>query len=319
MLTVGQDTLLCEKLEQLCCGPRIKDPEMGSSFWNAVESLEALSSMGRLQAWKTKKQLEDRYGDELQILLDDNSFLVRPNPLNPKLKLYLDREDSMKLVLNKGSKYSCSNTSKISKEQLGSLKEAFQGDIDEDMLDDLHNGMFGQRAIMEQDEGCEAKGKEQHQELETQSFKSLPPALMKMKKAAASAGSAATQPPATDSKDKKNDPITKLVDDFSQGDDMDWSVVSKLQTLMHKGKISLSSNFHTMKQQELQPDKATKAKISKSISAMEALSKKIDDVLVKKNGKKKVVINMLMSCVELYREGASLNQLLQAFGKRGAK
>ena len=190
MLAVGQDTLLCEKLAQLCCGPRIKDPEMGSSFWNAVESLEALSSMGRLQAWKTKKQLEDRYGDELQTLLPDNSFLVRPNPLNPKLKLYLDREDSMKLVLNKGSKYSCSNTSKISKEQLGSLKEAFQGDIDEDMLDDLHNGMFGQRAIMEQDEGSEAKGKQQDQELEIQSFKSLPPALMKLKKAATSAGSA---------------------------------------------------------------------------------------------------------------------------------
>jgi len=123
---------------------RIKDPEMKETFWSTVESLESLSSMGRLNQWKTRKELEDRYGkEELEVLIADNSFLVRANPLNPKLKLYLDRTDSLTTSLNKSSKWSAGGTTKTDKNQHLSLMEAFTAaELDEDMLEKVHLGMY---------------------------------------------------------------------------------------------------------------------------------------------------------------------------------
>ena len=125
-------------------GLRVKDPEFGSAFWSAVESLEFLSTMGRIQAWKTKKEVLDRYGEEeFETLIQDGSLLVRPNPLNPKLKLYLDRSDSMQLNLKKITKYSATATTKLNKDQFTKLQDAFQKDLDDDMMDKMQMGTLG--------------------------------------------------------------------------------------------------------------------------------------------------------------------------------
>lgn len=301
---------------------------MSSTFWTTVEALESLSTMGRLNQWKTKKELEDRYGkDELEILLQDGSFLVRANPLNPKLRLYLDRTDTMSTSLNKSTKWSASGTTKTDKQQHMSLMEAFRSaDLDEDMLEKVHLGLYDDQGP---DMGAVVEDK-----FDTATVASLPPAL-KRKLAGGKAqepGQGSAQEPGQGSgqgsgqgngqgqgpgqKQQKVDLVGKMLEDFQADEEVDWSKVSKFQSLVSKGKQSISSLLFSIKGQEMKPDKVTLNKCNKAVQEMQDMYNKLDTLICQKNATKKHVETCLTKVAQLYKEGQHLNALLGAFVKR---
>lgn len=298
---------------------------MSSTFWTAVESLESLSTMGRLNQWKTRKELEDKYGkEEFQVLIDDNSFLVRPNPLNPKLRLYLDRTDTLTTSLSRGTKWSASGTTKTDKQQHSSLMDAFRGaDLDEDMLEKVHLGMYcepGQQ-LGPVDDNMDAK-----------TLASLPPALKRRRNIAKDTEAQQAQTPGQSSaqevvtgdcqsnqgKKEKVDLLAKVVEEFSAEDEVDWTKVGKVQGLLSKGKQSISSLLFSIKFQELKPDKTTLTKCNKLVQEMKALHDKMDTLMCQKTASKKLLLVCLNKAVSIYKEGQTFNTLLGAFTKKGS-
>lgn len=285
---------------------------MSSTFWTTVESIEALSSMARLNEWKTYKQMLDRYGEtELKVLIADGSLLVRPNPLNPKLKLYLDRTDSMGITLSKGSKWSATGSSKTNKEQHQSLLDAMKStDVSEDMLDKLHSGFYGTDEIdplatkLEQDQ--------QEDKLDVQTVASLPPALKRRLKANPS-NTEETEHKEQD-KDKK-DLWEKVIEEVKKEQAVDWKKVTKVQVLLTKGRQSINTLLFSIKGQGFQPDKSTKSACQQAVEDLGELDKKLDLCICQKKASKKTVISLLQEAAKLYKQGQEMHSLLLAFSK----
>lgn len=289
---------------------------MSSTFWTTVESIEALSSMARLNEWKTYKQMTDRYGeDEMKVLIADGSLLVRPNPLNPKLRLYLDRTDTMGISLSKSSKWSVTGTSKTSKDQHQLLADAMRStDVSEDVLDKLHSGFYGTEDIdplatkLEQDKA--------EDKLDVQTVASLPPALRRRLKANPSN----TEEPEPKDQDKdKKDLWDKVIEEVKKEEALDWKKVTKVQVLVNKGRQSINTQLFSIKGKGFQPDKSTKAACQQVVEALGQLDKKLDLCICQKKASKKTVISMFEEAAKLYKQGQEMYNLLLAFskGKKG--
>lgn len=285
---------------------------MSSTFWTTVESIEALSSMARLDEWKTYKQMLDRYGEaEMKVLIADGSLMVRPNPLNNKLKLFLDRTDTMGISLSKGSKWSATGTSKTTKEQHQALLEGMRlTDVSEDMLDKIHSGFYGTDEVdplatkLEQDQ-LEDK-------LDVQTVASLPPAL-KRKLKASSSNTEETEPKDIDK--EKKDLWDKLIEDFKQDEAVDWKKVTKVQVLVNKGRQSINTQLFSIKGQGFQPDKSTKNACQQAVDALGELDKKLDRCICQKKASQKTVLALLQEAAKLYKQGQEMYSLLLAFSK----
>ena len=104
----------------------IKDPSFGSAFWTMVQGVELNNKVQKEAKWATKKELSDKYGDELEEMLAANAFPRKRTPVNNKFWLYLDNHDSSIMEVNKFKTYAASQSQTLDKDQAPALMEAFE-------------------------------------------------------------------------------------------------------------------------------------------------------------------------------------------------
>ncbi len=71
--------------------PRIRDPLFGQSFWSMCETIESVNSRKKKVRWLTKKQLQDKFGEESEIM--EEPLPKRKHPKNPKVFQWMDCDD----------------------------------------------------------------------------------------------------------------------------------------------------------------------------------------------------------------------------------
>ena len=111
---------------------RIKDKTFGANFFNMIQGLTTSSSKGVDVRWKTRKQLEDIFGEDTPEMMQ--SLPSRPHPSCAKVQQWRLPEDYTNMQVKQTKEYKVTGATKISGDQTEALQEAMSMNMDEEFM-----------------------------------------------------------------------------------------------------------------------------------------------------------------------------------------
>lgn len=111
---------------------RIKDKTFGANFFNMIQGLTTSSSKGVDVRWKTKKQLEDIFGEEAGQMMV--ALPTRAHPSCASVKQWRLPEDYSNMQVKQTKEYKVTGATKISGDQTEALQDAMNMNMDEEFM-----------------------------------------------------------------------------------------------------------------------------------------------------------------------------------------